>query len=52
VNADGTGTITFPSPDGKTFALSFVMTDGGSQMMLVVTSGFGNTAATGTARKQ
>jgi hypothetical protein len=52
VNPDGTGTMTFTNPSGKTTAISLVVTDGGSQMMLAVTSGFGNTVATGTARKQ
>jgi hypothetical protein len=52
VNPDGTGTITLQNPNGKMTSLSFVITDGGSQLMLVVTSGLGNVLATGTARKQ
>ncbi len=48
VNADGTGTLT--QPDG--FALSFVITDGGSGLMLLPTAGLGNHLVTGTARKQ
>lgn len=52
VNPDGTGTITFQNPNGKVTSLSFVMTDGGSQLMLLVTAGVGNAVGTGTARKQ
>lgn len=52
VNPDGTGTITLQNPNGKITSLAFVITDGGSQLMLVVTQGFGNVVATGTARKQ
>lgn len=52
VNPDGTGTITLQNSNGKVTSLSFVMTDGGSQLMLVVTAGIGNVAATGIARKQ
>jgi len=52
VNPDGTGTITFQNPNGKTTSISFVITDGGSQLMLVVTAGLGNAVGTGTARKQ
>jgi hypothetical protein len=47
VNADGTGAVTIP---GGTVA--FVITDGGSGLMLLPTAGFGNTLVTGTARKQ
>src|SRR5215472_9995308 len=42
VNPDGTGTMTFPNSNGRTTSLSFVITDGGSQLMLVVTGGIGN----------
>ena len=52
VNPDGTGTITIQNPNGKLTSLSFVITDGGSQLMLVVTAGVGNALGTGTARKQ
>ncbi len=53
VNPDGTGTMMFPDPDsGKLTAISFVITDGGSQLMLAASTGFGNTVATGIARKQ
>jgi hypothetical protein len=52
VNTDGTGTITLQNPNGKVTTLSFVSTDGGSQLMLVVTAGLGNAVGTGTARKQ
>jgi hypothetical protein len=48
VNADGTGTVT--QPDGT--AASFVITDGGSGLMLLPTAGLGNHLLTGTARKQ
>ena len=52
VNPDGSGTITLQNPNGKVTSLSFVMTDGGSQLMVVVTAGLGNIVGTGTARKQ
>jgi len=53
LNSDGTGTMTFPDPNGNPpTSFSFVVTDGGSQLMLVATSGFGNTVITGTARRQ
>jgi len=52
VNPDGTGTMTFRDQKGKVSSLSFVITDGGSQLMLVATAGFGNALGTGTARKQ
>jgi len=52
VNADGTGTMTFTDQSGKVFSLSFAITDGGSQLMLVATTGLGNVVGTGTARKQ
>jgi len=52
VNPDGTGTITLQNANGKVTSISFVMTDGGSQLMFVVTAGLGNIVGTGTARKQ
>jgi hypothetical protein len=52
VNPDGTGTITLQNANGKVTSISFVMTDGGSQLMVVVTAGIGNIVGTGTARKQ
>jgi hypothetical protein len=52
VNPDGTGTVTLQSPNGKTTSLSFVVTDGGSQLLLVVTGGLGNAVGSGIARKQ
>jgi hypothetical protein len=52
VNPDGTGTMTFHDPSGRVISLSFVITDGGSQLMLVVTGGLGNVVGTGIARKQ
>ena len=52
VNPDGTGTITLQNPNGKVTTISFVMTDGGAQLMCVVTAGLGNIVGTGTARKQ
>jgi hypothetical protein len=52
VNRDGTGTMTFPNPNGNNFSVSFVLTDGGAQAMLVVTSGVSNAVGTGIARKQ
>jgi hypothetical protein len=51
VNADGTGTMTFSGNGGRT-QISFVITDGGSGLMVVPTGGFGNHLLTGTARKQ
>jgi hypothetical protein len=42
VNADGTGTATVPGG-----AISFVITDGGSGLMLLPTAGFGNNLLTG-----
>ena len=52
VNPDGTGTMTFRDQKGKVTSISFVVTDGGSQLMLVATAGLGNALGTGTARKQ
>jgi len=52
LNSDGTGTLTFPNSNGNTISFSFVITDGGSQLMVVATGGFGNAAVTGIARKQ
>ena len=52
VNPDGTGTVTIQNPNGKVTSISFVITDGGSQLMLVVTAGIGNAFGVGTARKQ
>jgi hypothetical protein len=52
VNADGTGTMTFPGHGGAPTTIPFVITDGGSGLMLLPTSGFGNNLLTGTARKQ
>jgi hypothetical protein len=52
VNPDGTGVIMLQNPNGKVTSISFVMTDGGSQLMVVVTAGLGNIVGIGTARKQ
>ncbi|HYL35025.1 MAG TPA: hypothetical protein VEV17_03820 [Bryobacteraceae bacterium] len=52
VNADGTGTMTFPGNGGAPTTVAFVITDGGSGLMLLPTGGFGNNLLTGTARKQ
>ena len=52
VNSDRTGTMTFQNSNGNTTSLSFVITDGGSQLMVVATGGFGNALVTGIARKQ
>ena len=52
VNPDGTGTITLQNPSGKITSISFVITDGGSQLTAVVTAGLGNAVGTGIARKQ
>jgi len=52
VNPDGSGIITLQNPNGKVTTISYVMTDGGSQLMFVVTTGLGNIVGTGTARKQ
>jgi len=52
VNASGTGAIAIPGGSGgnvNTYA--FVITDGGSGLMFVL-SGGGNYLLTGTARKQ
>jgi hypothetical protein len=51
VNADGTGTVTLPIPGGQDFVISFVITDGGSSLMLVVSGGDPD-VVTGTARRQ
>jgi len=48
VNADGTGA----AKGGDGSATSFVITDGGSGLILLPTAGFGNRLVTGTARKQ
>jgi hypothetical protein len=52
VNADGTGTVTIPNNGGIPTTVSFVITDGGSGLMILPTGGFGNHLVTGTARKQ
>lgn len=52
VNPDGTGTITLQNPNGKVTSIAFVVTDGGSQLMVAVTGGLGNAIGTGTARRQ
>jgi len=52
VNPDGTGTVTLVNPQGKVTSLSFVITDSGSQMRLVLTGGIGNAVGIGTARLQ
>ena len=51
VNADGTGSLTTQIPGGGTNTVSFVITDGGSGLMFVLTAGT-NSLITGTARKQ
>jgi hypothetical protein len=52
VNADGTGTMTFPQNGGTPTTIAFVITDGGAGIMVLPTAGFGNHLLTGTARKQ
>ena len=52
VNSDGTGTLTFQNANGNATSFSFVITDGGSQLTVVATGGFGNALVTGIARKQ
>lgn len=52
VNADGTGTMNIQVQNGPTVPVSFVATDGGSNLMLLVTGGIGNILEVGTARKQ
>jgi hypothetical protein len=52
VNPDGTGTMTFPQNGGTPTTIAFVITDGGSGIMVLPTGGFGNNLLTGTARKQ
>ena len=53
-NPDGSGTINFPAQSGlsgnSTYA--FVITDGGSGALLLLTNGTGNNVASGTARLQ
>jgi hypothetical protein len=52
VNANGTGTIAIPGERGGNVEIyTFVMTDGGSGFMFVLSAG-GNYLLTGTARKQ
>jgi hypothetical protein len=52
VNADGTGTMTFPQNGGTPTTIAFVITDGGAGILVLPTGGFGNHLLTGTARKQ
>ena len=52
LNADGTGTITAPGNNGPPTTIPFVVTDGGSGLILLATGGFGNHLLSGTARKQ
>jgi len=53
VNPDGTGTISFPAGSGKTSTYQFVITDGGSQLLLLQTEGRADTNVSfGTARLQ
>ena len=52
VNADGTGTFTADNGSGGVQKTAFVVTDGGSTLMLLTTAGYGNNLLTGTARKQ
>jgi len=51
VYADGTGNLTTQIPGVGTNTVSFVITDGGSGLMFVLTAGT-NSLITGTARKQ
>lgn len=51
VNADGTGTVTLPVPGSGNFVISFVTTDGGSNLMLAVSGGDPDVVQ-GTARRQ
>jgi hypothetical protein len=52
LNADGTGTLTFPNNGATPTTVAFVITDGGAGIMVLPTGGFGNHLVTGTARKQ
>ena len=51
VNPDGTGAVTLPISGSGAFVISFVMTDGGSNLMLAVSGGDPD-VVTGTARRQ
>ena len=53
INPDGTGTINFPAvPDQNALTYAFVITDGGSGLLLMQTDRAGNGVSFGTARLQ
>ena len=53
-NPDGSGTINFPAQSGQSgnSAFVFVVTDGGSGALLLLTTGTGSNVSSGTARLQ
>jgi hypothetical protein len=53
-NPDGSGTINFPAQSGQSgnSAFAFVITDGGSGLLLLQTDGTGSNVSFGTARLQ
>jgi hypothetical protein len=53
-NPDGSGTINFPAQSGRSgsSAFAFVITDGGSGLLLLQTDGTGSNVSFGTARLQ
>jgi hypothetical protein len=51
-NPDGSGAITLAAPNGNTQTFVFVVTDGGSGLLLLQTNRAGNGVSFGTGRRQ
>lgn len=52
VNPDGTGTVKLTTGTGPADTFAFVVTDGGSGLLLLMTDGTGSSVSSGTARLQ